>query len=615
MLFMSVGMVAADVPILIPLQGKLLNSTGSVLSGAHTLNFSLFTAASGTAPVWTENRVGTNRFNVINGFFDVNLGDNATLANVNFTIPLWLEINVSGEILTPRMRLASAPYARTAERVFGVQTVNESLVSLTKMAASAKGAGSVLTVSNNGTDDAVVINQYGSSDALQIETWADNSENALDINHDSLGNAAIDIDLMDNSDGILVTKSANGGGALINVSSNSGTGPDISARNIFNVTNGATQGVTFASRRTSWGFSGNGSTLADLDASALANGTVASARISGAYAGVTGVGVLASGTVPTTLLSGTLAVNNLSSSSVYVFNGSSLTDLDASRILNGTLNPARINQGNNFNFTSTSNTYTGINYSGSYAQPAFLGNGSVLADLDASKLANGTVAVGRLGSTLVYAFNGSSVTDLDASRLVNGTVASGRLSGTYSGALVFSGATNNYTGSSDTLTRSAAQSVGAVLTITQNTDSAAVNVSQTQNNVGLNVSKTSTGVGSALLVENAGTGAILNLQALGTGNATITSSTGSGHWIANYTTRILYANGTPDATHGADSVQVENTAVTANSLILLQVSGATPGVPVTLFVNSRTANQYFNVTAVNASARTGSFWISYIMIN
>ncbi len=143
---MFVGLAAADVPLFIPLQGKLLNSSGAAITGAQTFQFTLFDAAVGGVQAWRETRVGANSHVVTNGFFDVNLGDNATLVGVNFTYPLWLEINVSNEVLTPRMRMASAPYARTSERVFGVQTLNEPLVSLSK---TSTGAGNVLDITQN----------------------------------------------------------------------------------------------------------------------------------------------------------------------------------------------------------------------------------------------------------------------------------------------------------------------------------------------------------------------------------------------------------------------------------------------------------------------------------
>lgn len=52
----------------------------------------------------------------------------------------------------------------------------------------------------------------------------------------------------------------------------------------------------------------------NLNASNLTSGTVPSARISGAYTGITGVGTLAAGSIPATLLTGTVASARLSGS-------------------------------------------------------------------------------------------------------------------------------------------------------------------------------------------------------------------------------------------------------------------------------------------------------------
>ncbi|MBI4361195.1 hypothetical protein HY572_05480, partial [Candidatus Micrarchaeota archaeon] len=218
LMFVSL-VAAANPPILVPLQGKLLNSTGSVISGSRSLNFSLFNASVGSTPVWTENRIGANNYTVVNGLFDVLLGDNASLANVNFSESLWLEINVSNEVLTPRMRLGAAPFARTSERVFGVQSaLNESLVTLNK------------------------------------------------------------------------TSAATGGGAVLNIVENAGTGAEISTPS-FTLRNGILVGVAYNGTTNFTGptltraFIGNGSSLTALDAGNLVNGTVPDGRLTGTYSG------------------------------------------------------------------------------------------------------------------------------------------------------------------------------------------------------------------------------------------------------------------------------------------------------------------------------------------
>jgi hypothetical protein len=54
-------------------------------------------------------------------------------------------------------------------------------------------------------------------------------------------------------------------------------------------------------------------TLATTDASSLTSGTLASARVTGSYTGITGVGTLTAGSIPATLLTGTVASGSLPS--------------------------------------------------------------------------------------------------------------------------------------------------------------------------------------------------------------------------------------------------------------------------------------------------------------
>ena len=624
--FMFVGLAAADVPLFIPLQGKLLNSSGAAITGAQTLNFTLFDAATNGVQVYQENRVGANRYVVTNGFFDVNLGDNSSLAGVNFTYPLWLQINVSGEILTPRMRLSSAPYARTAERVFGVQaSLNESLITLNKNGA-ATGLGNVITISNIGAGEGILVTQTGDGDGIQIETPTNNSDSALDINHDSNASAAIDIDLRDNVAGVLVYKTgASGAGAIINVSENSGTGPDISARESFNVTNGVVGAVRMTTRLNLVGFIGNGSGIEDLDASKVTTGVLANGRLSASYAQ-------------------TIAFTALTNRFFGDGTGLNFSYVNAT----GTIAASNVTSVPHVSLTGTLHT---SNLTGAYTgalifrnlQNQFFGDGTGLNFSYVN--ATGTIAA-------------SNVTSVPHVSLT-GTLHTSNLTGTYSGDLVFTGIVNRTHAASsgfNILRRTAAQAdtggTGVVTGITQYAADTALDVIQTTNNlgarvfkngtgagIGLNVStlgtgqavdaqqytnndavlieKIATGAGDALQIENSGTGAALNLVAVGTGNATIASSTGNGHWVGN-SVQVMYVNQTVDVTHGADLIQIDNQAVTGNSIILLSINGTVApdtGAGVSLFVSARLPRNHFNVTVVNSTNRENTFAVSYIMIN
>jgi hypothetical protein len=120
----------------------------------------------------------------------------------------------------------------------------------------------------------------------------------------------------------------------------------------------ATGSITAAGLITSaTGFSGNGANLTALNASNLASGTVPTARISGSYTGITGVGTLTVGAIPASLLTGTTLPSSIVASSLTsvgtitsgtwsgsfgAVSGANLTSLNASNISSGTLANARL---------------------------------------------------------------------------------------------------------------------------------------------------------------------------------------------------------------------------------------------------------------------------------
>jgi hypothetical protein len=102
----------AQAPQVLSYQGRLLKSDGTPEIGPVSMHFALFRSATGGAAAWAEDQsVG-----LTDGFFAVYLGDHSAagaLAGVMDGSDLWLEVSVGGEAMTPRQRLASAPYALT----------------------------------------------------------------------------------------------------------------------------------------------------------------------------------------------------------------------------------------------------------------------------------------------------------------------------------------------------------------------------------------------------------------------------------------------------------------------------------------------------------------------
>jgi len=89
-------------------QGRLTDAGGNPVNGTRNMTFRLFTAESGGSAIWTETQ---NNVPVNNGIFNVVLGVNAALDEANFHQPLYLEVVVAGQTLTPRQQLLGAPYA------------------------------------------------------------------------------------------------------------------------------------------------------------------------------------------------------------------------------------------------------------------------------------------------------------------------------------------------------------------------------------------------------------------------------------------------------------------------------------------------------------------------
>ncbi|MFH0714908.1 MAG: hypothetical protein V1847_04245 [Candidatus Diapherotrites archaeon] len=110
-LVMVASTVFAEPPRLMNFQGRLKNSSGTDINTTVDMVFKLYTASSGGTAIWTETRSGANTVTVSNGIFSVLLGEITSL-DVNFDQQYWLGITVASDSeMSPRLKLASAPYA------------------------------------------------------------------------------------------------------------------------------------------------------------------------------------------------------------------------------------------------------------------------------------------------------------------------------------------------------------------------------------------------------------------------------------------------------------------------------------------------------------------------
>ena len=128
---------AIAVPIQMNHQGRLLDADSEGLSGSHELIFHIMDDLENGDEIWTE--IQTVQF--INGYYSVLLGVDEELNPLDDSVfanyPLYLELNVDGEILEPRHPMGSVPYAQiagVAESVDGgTVNANEVLINGTQV--------------------------------------------------------------------------------------------------------------------------------------------------------------------------------------------------------------------------------------------------------------------------------------------------------------------------------------------------------------------------------------------------------------------------------------------------------------------------------------------------
>lgn len=112
---------AAPVPQVIQYQGTLTDKNGVPSTGSYNMTFSVYSSATGSAPVWTEKMSSTNvpanPVIVTNGAFNVMLGAlnplDPGLFAINSKTYLGVKVGTDSEMV-PRQRIASVGYAFAA---------------------------------------------------------------------------------------------------------------------------------------------------------------------------------------------------------------------------------------------------------------------------------------------------------------------------------------------------------------------------------------------------------------------------------------------------------------------------------------------------------------------
>ncbi|HEY0979851.1 MAG TPA: tail fiber domain-containing protein [Candidatus Paceibacterota bacterium] len=153
---------APGVPNIVNYQGRLTDNAGRLLGGSGTnyyFRFSLWTTPTvgGGSKLWPAGQPGTVTTNVVDGVFNVNIGDtvngypDALDYNFNDSDAVYLQIEVSSngssfETLGPRQRIVSSGYAINAQTVAGL--------------APGTSANNILTL---GADGEIVLSSTGVS--------------------------------------------------------------------------------------------------------------------------------------------------------------------------------------------------------------------------------------------------------------------------------------------------------------------------------------------------------------------------------------------------------------------------------------------------------------------
>jgi hypothetical protein len=114
---LAVSSAAFALPVVLPVQGHLLDGNGAVVDGTAGVELRLYATATGGSPVYTESFANVP---VSSGLFGVQLGLGGSLdSSLLETWPeLWVSVSVNGgSELTPRLPMDTVPRAAFAARV------------------------------------------------------------------------------------------------------------------------------------------------------------------------------------------------------------------------------------------------------------------------------------------------------------------------------------------------------------------------------------------------------------------------------------------------------------------------------------------------------------------
>ena len=103
-------LLLAQIPLTMNYQGKLTDDMGVGYNDTLPMTFRVFNIESGGTALWEETHDGTDEVPIVKGLFDVLLGTIIPI-ELPFDEQYWIEIEVDTEVLAPRVKLSTSPYA------------------------------------------------------------------------------------------------------------------------------------------------------------------------------------------------------------------------------------------------------------------------------------------------------------------------------------------------------------------------------------------------------------------------------------------------------------------------------------------------------------------------
>lgn len=130
---LSATVLLASTPAgLVNYQGILRDNSDQPISGTFDMVFRFYDAPSGGSLLLTDAHFAGGAVNVINGLFDVALGSGSIIPGSESTIggvfqnhePVYVEIEIASEILSPRVRLITSGYSLNSASLNGLSSGN-----------------------------------------------------------------------------------------------------------------------------------------------------------------------------------------------------------------------------------------------------------------------------------------------------------------------------------------------------------------------------------------------------------------------------------------------------------------------------------------------------------